>query len=52
MLIIKDKDILLKNETVINHFQKGVEYVHKVKVLKELILKVLEYDSMFAVSSV
>lgn len=44
---LDSKDILLKNETVINHFQKGVEYVHKVKVLKDTLLyKILEKEEI------
>ena len=33
-----EKEILVKNDTNLKHFQKGVKYVHKINIIKDTLL--------------
>lgn len=35
---VDTKDILVKNETKLNHFKKGIEYVHNIKIEENTLL--------------
>lgn len=35
---LETKDILVRNETELNHFQKGIEYVHNIEIVDNTLL--------------
>lgn len=39
-------DRTIRNDTIINHFQKGKQYVHKCKILDGLLYKILKKNSI------
>lgn len=46
-----EKDILKKNETIINHFKKGEKYVHKVNIQDNTKLKNIVNKDVICVNS-
>jgi len=48
---VNEKDILKKNETIINHFKKGEKYVHKVNIQNNTKLKSIVKEEVISVNS-